>query len=68
MKNFKTVICPAGNYLGLTAGKEYEVTNVDLDVESFWIKTDEGVDFFCLIENCAHLSGNNWIIKEEAEQ
>lgn len=72
MKNFKTVIAPAGCSGYLTQGKEYEVSGID-DLEnneetSFWITNDIGSNSYCLLNHCAHLNGGNWIIKEEAEQ
>jgi len=66
LKNGMTVIAPDGCRENLTAGKEYVVYNVKKDytfLYCFNIKDDFEKEAFCLLENCAHLNGGNWIIK-----
>ena len=68
LKNGMKVIAPKGCVSYLTAGKEYEV----FDVEeckgfkySFRIIDDDGDKLFCLLNNCCHLSGKNWIVNKK---
>jgi hypothetical protein len=65
MKKGDKVIAPKGCASYLTAGKEYEVFNVE---EShfygcyFNIVNDLGNVDFCVEKTCAHLNGKGWII------
>lgn len=49
----------------LTQGKEYIAENVDCDEIDcgFEIKDDNNKTRYCLLNGCAHLSDENWIIK-----
>lgn len=49
----------------LTKGKEYVVLKViDVDDNLFAIQNDLGRINDCLLKGCAHLYGDNWIIKK----
>lgn len=72
MKPFKTVIAPKGCPDWLTAGKEYEVKELqplkhDKNRFSFFITDDDGETLNCISTRCAYLDGRDWIIKELPE-
>lgn len=66
----KTVIAPKGCYVDLTEGKEYEVIGFwdELSRDEFGygfnIIDDTGKERCCLERKCAHIRGDDWIIKE----
>jgi hypothetical protein len=69
LKNGMKVIAPEGCETWLTAGKEYQVFDVE---ESdtirkcyFGIIADNTIKCNCFLINCAHLNGKDWIIKQE---
>ena len=68
LKNGMKVIAPEGCETWLTAGKEYEVFNVDIEGEPYYfgfnIIDDEGDKIFCVLNNCDSLNGGNFTIKE----
>lgn len=71
LKNGMIVIAPEGcrSYY-LTDRKEYEVFNVRKSISNellfnFNIKNDRGKISYCLLKQCGHLNGKNWIIKNE---
>jgi len=71
VKKGDIVVALVGCQDNLTAGKEYKVLEGGEDY--FTIKTDLNSKITCLIKNCAHLNGQDWIIKpsyskEQAEQ
>lgn len=49
---------------GLTKGKSYKTDRNSSfkDFESFRITDDNGYEIYCLVTECAHLNGGNWII------
>lgn len=51
----------------ITQGKEYEIIELGhgFNPSSFWIKSDLNLDLFCILENCEHLKGRNWILKNK---
>jgi hypothetical protein len=67
MKIGDYVIAPRGCKEWLTAGKKYQVINVDgIDSKDygigFNIKTDSGKISFCNQKKCRHINGQDWII------
>ena len=65
---FKTVIAPKGCASYLTEGKEYRAYNVEKSENDLYvcfnIISDHNIKLFCVNNECAHLNGGNWIIKE----
>ena len=49
---------------GLTKGKQYETDRYSSfkNFKSFRITDDNGCELYCLVKECAHLNGDNWII------
>ena len=49
---------------GLTKGKPYETDRDSSfkNFESFRITDDDGYELYCLVKECAHLDGDDWII------
>jgi hypothetical protein len=45
----------------LTSNKDYKVVSVT--DEGFNIIDEEGKELFCLLSECGHLNGKDWIIK-----
>ena len=68
LKDGMYVIAPE-NYSGLTKGKKYQVRNVNVaNIEfmyNFKIRNDKGRVLYCLLNNCAHIDFENWIISNE---
>ncbi len=68
LTNGMKVIAPSGCEDYLTEGKEYEVFDVELYKNHgyfFIIIDDDGDRLPCLFNDCRHLNGGNWIIKQE---
>jgi len=68
MKAPKYVVAPEGCGSYLTPGKRYEVQDFftkDTCGGSFWITGDNGNYFLCLLVDCPHLNGGNWITPED---
>ena len=71
-KLFTRVIAPEGEFNLVKGGKTYLAYDVKESKRnnhhrfSFYIKV-KGERHFCLSENCAHLNGGNWIIKDLKE-
>ena len=67
MEKFKTVVCPEGEFTFLTPGRIYKILKLYFGngKVSFLIVADNGAKYFCLLNNCAHLNGGNWIIAKE---
>jgi hypothetical protein len=69
MKAGDIVIAPIGCGNHITPEKEYEVidspqSDYPNSEYGFWIRIEFlSMDIFCLVENCSHLNGGNWIIK-----
>lgn len=65
LKNGMTVIAPC-SHNEIKKGEEFIVDNVNkshwLFEYNFTIVKEE--KFFCLLNNCAHINGENWIIKK----
>lgn len=57
----KYVIAPKWCNTYLTEGKKYEIQEVT-GKDSFWIKSDNGSNLYCLYKCCSHLNGKDWII------
>ena len=69
MKKGDIVIAPKGCREYLTAGKEYEVINVNDDYNEeygvlFEIVSDIGDLAYCFEKNCGQLNGQDWILKQ----
>lgn len=69
MKKFKVMcspeVIPHGSWV--KQGKVYEATPAGLTEEAFTVTDEDGDRCFCLLKDCAHLNGGNWIIIEEEE-
>lgn len=61
--NYTKAIPPEGEYLYLTAGKEYDITKSEGNGSAFYIVHDMGMETICLQRGCAHLKGKDWILK-----
>lgn len=58
------VIAPDTCRSWLTAGKEYEVIEVDEYRNDLFIIIDDGLEqIWCLLDHCGHLNGGNWIVE-----
>lgn len=63
MKEKPTIaISPISNSY-LTEGEEYEIIEWDLDDDGFVIIDDCGEEIYCLVEYCAHIDMEKWILK-----
>jgi nitrite reductase/ring-hydroxylating ferredoxin subunit len=64
LKNGMTVIAPCSRN-EIRKGQEFIVDNVNkvegLFEYNFTIRKEK---FYCLLNNCAHINGENWIIKK----
>ena len=67
MKKLKVgdiVIAPNSCTKWLTAGKEYEVIQVDKYNKDLFVIVNDGLEqICCFLERCTHLNGGNWIVK-----
>lgn len=63
-KKGSIVIAPDDCHEYLTAGKEYAV--VESGGGNFTIIDDDGDELYCLLEGCAHIEYNDWIIKSNS--
>lgn len=63
-KKGSIVIAPEDCNSYLTPGKEYKV--IIGNFKSFNIIDDDGDELYCLLEGCAHIEYNDWIIKSNS--
>lgn len=67
LKDGMSVIAPKGCGIYVTAGKEYEVFNVEKTSKGryyFNIIDDTNDQAICLLNRCTYLNHKNWIIKQ----
>lgn len=68
LKNGMIVVSPVTNGNSIKKGEEFTVFNVkqrnNVHLFGFYIEI-QGSNRFCLLKNCEHINGKDWIIKKK---